>query len=75
MRFGNSGTALYSKLRRHFTSYSFDQHAAYDLPGMLNYVLEKTGEEYLYYVGHSQGTLIAFIQFSVDPELASRVGN
>ena len=44
-----------------------------DLPAMLNYVLNVTGQEQLFYVGHSQGTLIAFTGFSDNPELGKKV--
>ena len=45
--------------------------AKYDLTAMVEYVLGLTGESNLYYVGHSQGTLIGFIQFSEDPTWAA----
>ncbi|XP_020928917.1 lipase member K [Sus scrofa] len=38
-----------------------------------SFILEKTGQEQLYYVGHSQGTTIAFVAFSTNPELAKRI--
>ena len=47
--------------------------ARYDLPAMLKFVLAKTSEPSLYYVGHSQGTLIAFAEFSKNQELAKVV--
>ncbi|GFS27224.1 lipase [Elysia marginata] len=47
--------------------------AQYDLPAIIYYILNQTGHEQLYYVGHSQGTAIAFARFSEDQELASRV--
>jgi len=30
--------------------------AMYDLPATINYILQKTGQEQLYYVAYSQGT-------------------
>ena len=41
-----------------FFGYSFDEMAKYDLPASINYILNKSGEEQLYYVGHSQGCTI-----------------
>lgn len=35
---------------------SLDEMAKYDLPATINFIIEKTGQERLYYVGHSQGT-------------------
>lgn len=44
--------------------------AKYDLPAITEYILSTTGQPNLYYVGHSQGTLIGFLQFSQDPTWA-----
>lgn len=35
---------------------SFHEMAMYDLPATINYILQKTGQEQLYYVAYSQGT-------------------
>ena len=32
--------------------------AMYDLPAMINFVLQKTGQKQIYYVGYSQGCTI-----------------
>lgn len=40
---------------------------------MLDYVLNITGQQQLYYVGHSQGTIMGFAGFSFNQTLASRV--
>lgn len=37
---------------------SFDEMAKFDLPAAINFILEKTGHEKLYYIGYSQGTTI-----------------
>lgn len=41
-----------------FLYYSYDEMAEYDLPAVVDFILKKTGQEQLYYVGHSQGTTI-----------------
>ncbi|CAO2585238.1 Lysosomal acid lipase/cholesteryl ester hydrolase [Lemmus lemmus] len=56
-----------------FWAFSFDQMAKYDLPASINYILNKTGQEQVYYLGHSQGTTIGFIAFSQMPELAKKI--
>ncbi|XP_074088333.1 lysosomal acid lipase/cholesteryl ester hydrolase-like [Macrotis lagotis] len=56
-----------------FWAFSFDEMAKHDLPAVIDYILNKTGQEQLYYVGHSQGTTIAFIAFSTLPQLAKKI--
>ncbi|XP_023490595.2 gastric triacylglycerol lipase [Equus caballus] len=56
-----------------FWAFSFDEMAKYDLPSTIDFILKKTGQEMLHYVGHSQGTTIGFIAFSTIPKLAKRI--
>ena len=39
-----------------FWDFTWDEMAKYDLPAMIEYVLETTGEQELFYAGHSMGT-------------------
>ncbi|KAG5262842.1 hypothetical protein AALO_G00279500 [Alosa alosa] len=56
-----------------FWAFSYDEMAKKDLPAVINYITKATGQEQIFYVGHSQGTTIAFIAFSTMPELASKI--
>ncbi|NXU97893.1 LICH hydrolase, partial [Cettia cetti] len=56
-----------------FWAFSFDEMAKYDLPAMINFIEQKTGQKQLYYIGHSQGTTIGFIAFSTMPKLAQKI--
>ncbi|XP_064285655.1 lipase member K-like [Passer domesticus] len=56
-----------------FWAFSFDEMAKYDLPAMINFIEQKTGQKQLYYIGHSQGTTIGFIAFSTMPQLARKI--
>ncbi|XP_065837987.1 gastric triacylglycerol lipase-like [Oscarella lobularis] len=56
-----------------FWAWSYDEMARYDLPAMLYYVINVTNQSDIYYVGHSQGTLMAFIGFSMNAKLASHI--
>ncbi|NXW45776.1 LIPM Lipase, partial [Nyctiprogne leucopyga] len=63
----------YSVYQDEFWAFSFDEMAKFDLPAAINFIVEKTGQEKLYYIGHSQGTTIAFIAFSTMPDLAQKI--
>lgn len=56
-----------------YWEFSYDEMAKKDLPAVINYITKITAQEQIYYVGHSQGTTIAFIAFSTMPELASKI--
>ncbi|XP_072485078.1 lipase member M isoform X2 [Notamacropus eugenii] len=56
-----------------FWAFSYDEMARFDLPAVINFILQKTGQEKVFYVGYSQGTTMAFIAFSTMPELAQRI--
>jgi len=53
-----------------FWHFTFDEMAKFDVPAITEFALSTTGQQYVYYVGHSQGTLVGFIQFSQDPTWA-----
>ena len=52
---------------------SWDDMAKYDIPAMINFALNKTKQPNLYYVGHSQGTLIMFAHLAENERFASKV--
>ncbi|XP_053169007.1 lipase member M-like [Hemicordylus capensis] len=56
-----------------FWDFSFHEMAIYDVPAAINFILQKTKQEALYYIGHSQGGLLGLIAFSVMPQLAQKV--
>ncbi|XP_036685023.1 gastric triacylglycerol lipase isoform X2 [Balaenoptera musculus] len=64
---------FYSPDSAEFWAFSFDEMATYDLPSTINFILNKTGQKKLHYVGHSQGTTIGFIAFSTNPTLAQKI--
>ncbi|KAF4800916.1 Lipase member M [Turdus rufiventris] len=77
---GNSRGTSWSRRHQHlsadqveFWDFSFHEMAMYDLPAAIDFVLQKTGQKQLHYVGYSQGCSIAFIAFSSIPELAQKV--
>ncbi|GAB0192564.1 lysosomal acid lipase/cholesteryl ester hydrolase-like [Grus japonensis] len=77
---GNSRGTSWSRRHQHlsadqveFWDFSFHEMAMYDLPAMIDFVLQKTGQKQIYYIGYSQGCTIAFIAFSSMPELAQKI--
>ena len=52
---------------------SWDEMAQYDFPSLINFALKKSGSSQLHYVGHSQGTLIAFAHLSKNSDLRSKI--
>ncbi|XP_078291189.1 lipase member J isoform X2 [Panthera onca] len=65
---------LYLKTNsKEFWAFSFDEMAKYDLPASIDFIVKHTGQKEIFYVGHSQGTTIAFITFSTIPKIAEKV--
>ncbi|KAJ7324182.1 hypothetical protein JRQ81_017202, partial [Phrynocephalus forsythii] len=56
-----------------FWDFSFHEMAMYDIPATINFILKKTQQEKIYYLGHSQGATIGLIAFSAMPELGKKV--
>jgi len=78
--FGNSRGNYYSSSNvnypvtsTEFWNFTFDDMAQFDVPAMINYILQTTGRQNLSYVGHSQGTIQAFAAFSSNPSLTTKV--
>lgn len=56
-----------------FWDFSWDEMAIHDLPSMINYALNHTNQKDLFYIGHSQGTMIAFSELSLNQDLAKKI--
>jgi len=49
-----------------YWNFTFHEMALYDLPAYLEYIINTTGFEKVDYVGHSQGTMIFYLNFIMD---------
>ena len=56
-----------------FWDFTFHEFAKYDLPAMLNYALNATQQKDLYYVGHSEGTMMIFAGLSENEALQKKI--
>ncbi|NXI94042.1 LIPM Lipase, partial [Psophia crepitans] len=73
---GNSWSRRHLNLsvdQEEFWDFSFHEMAMYDLPAMVGFILNQTGQEKLFYVGHSQASALGFIAFSSMPQLAEKI--
>lgn len=59
--------------RRRFWQFSWNEIGMYDLPAMIDYVLEQTLSKQLHYIGHSQGTTSFFVMASERPEYNEKI--
>lgn len=56
-----------------FWDFSWHEIGIYDLPAMIDFVLNRTRSENLFYFGHSQGTTSFFVLLSMKPEYNQKI--
>lgn len=56
-------------------NYSYDEQAAYDLPQVIDYILDETDSHKLSIVGHSAGAALVIMMLTVRPEYAKKLDN
>ncbi|CAG9562210.1 unnamed protein product [Danaus chrysippus] len=79
--FGNCRGSRYSRRHRDldpnrdssYWSFTFHEMGYYDLPALIDRVLNETGAPSLTTIGHSQGTTIFFVLGSTRPEYNSKI--
>lgn len=49
--------------------------ALFDIPAVLDYILEETKQPNLFYIGHSMGTCMFWITMQAFPEYNSKIRN
>jgi len=73
---GNMYSRRHVKLKpstKAFWDWSWDQMAHYDLESFTNYIIKTTGQSKVSYIGHSQGTTMAFAKLSSEPAFSSKL--
>lgn len=54
-----------------FWKFSWHEMGEFDLPAVIQFILDTTGQEKIHYIGHSQGTTQFFVYASMFPEESS----
>ncbi|XP_075992784.1 lipase 3-like [Anticarsia gemmatalis] len=58
-----------------FFDFTFEEIAIHDVPTMMDYALEYTGNEKLHYIGHSQGGTVFLVLGSIRPEYNAKIAS
>ncbi|CAG4983865.1 unnamed protein product [Colias eurytheme] len=58
----------HNRQKLEFFDFSWEEIGVYDLPAMINFALEKSGQDKLHYIGHSQGGTVFLVLNSMKPE-------
>nr|XP_012236042.1 PREDICTED: lipase 3-like isoform X2 [Linepithema humile] len=76
----NARGTMYSRKHRHLSiqdkkywDFSWHEIGTRDLPAMIDYVVNTTGREKLFYLGHSQGTTTFFVMAAELPEYQKNI--
>lgn len=59
--------------QRQFWKYTWHEMGSIDIPEMIDYVLNRTQEQSLHYIGHSQGTTAFFVMGSMRPQYNAKI--
>ncbi|KAL1139606.1 hypothetical protein AAG570_006588 [Ranatra chinensis] len=77
---GNARGSVYSRDHNQISTsdpkywrFSWHEMGVYDLPAEINYILGKTNQSKLYYIGHSMGTTMMYVLLSVKPEYNNKI--
>ncbi|EDX04575.1 lipase 1 [Drosophila simulans] len=72
-RYSKGHVKLNPNTDKSYWSFSWHEIGMYDLPAMIDGVLQKTGYQKLSYFGHSQGTTSFFVMASSRPEYNAKI--
>ncbi|KAL1461765.1 hypothetical protein WDU94_013637 [Cyamophila willieti] len=63
----------YSPEKLEFWNFSFHEMGLYDAPASIDFILKKTNQDKVTYIGHSMGTTIFYIMASMRPEYNDKI--
>lgn len=72
-RYSRKHTTLNPDKDSNFWKFSWHEIGITDLPATIDFILEKTNQSKLFYVGHSQGCTIFFVMASERPEYNDKI--
>ena len=67
-KFGKCHLDYEVSLNSEYWDFSFDQIAKYDLPAIVDLIKKRDNVDKIDYIGHSQGTLIFFLNYMSNPD-------
>jgi lysosomal acid lipase/cholesteryl ester hydrolase len=56
-----------------FSWIRYDQFGKYDIPAMIDHVINVTQQEKIHYIGHSMGTTAFMVAMNLKPEYAKKI--
>lgn len=71
--YGRNHTRMNPDISYKFWEFGLDEHGRYDLPAVIDFVLDKTNQPRLLYIGHSTGNKAALILLSTKTEYNSKL--
>ncbi|KAG5669650.1 hypothetical protein PVAND_017534 [Polypedilum vanderplanki] len=71
-RYSNTHVSLNNQTRAYW-DFSWHEIGTIDVPTMIDFILSRTGQRNLHYIGHSMGTTVYLVMISERPTYASRL--
>lgn len=74
---GNYYSRMHTKLNPNFHqsywNFSFHEIGVYDIPATIDFILNKTKQDKLFHIGHSQGNTVFYVMASERPEYNDKI--
>ncbi|KAG5865621.1 hypothetical protein JTB14_010371 [Gonioctena quinquepunctata] len=71
--YSRNHTTLNPDTDAEFWDFTWHEMGTVDIPTVIDYILEQTGADGVYFVGYSQGSTVFFVMASIDPEYNGKV--